>query len=253
MNASSPFLSVVVPAFNEEKRLPGSLEKMIAFLKEQPYSSELIVITDGSKDRTADVARGFSTKFPALKVMEFKENHGKGWGVKEGLLAAAGKYRLFLDADYAVPIDFTTPFLAKMQSEQLDILIGSRTAEGSEFEQRQPFFRQLMGIGFGVLQRLLLAIPFKDTQCGFKMFTAQAVERYFPQVKYECAYFDAELLYVAYNANAKIGEHPVKWKHDNETRLPIGMNRTLELLKKLWMIRFLHPVSALASQTKTAS
>jgi glycosyltransferase involved in cell wall biosynthesis len=253
MNASAPFLSIVVPAFNEEKRLPRSLKQIIAFLREQPYPSELIVVTDGSTDNTALVARSFCADFPGLTVMEFKQNRGKGFGVKEGLLAAKGKFRLFMDADYAVPVDFATPFLAKMQAEQLDILIGSRTAAGSQFEQRQPFIRQQLGIAFGVVQRLLLAIPFKDTQCGFKMFTAQATERYFPQVKYECAYFDAELLYIAHNAGAKIGEHPVRWKHDNETRLPIGANRTAKLLKKLWLIKSLHPIATLASQTKSVS
>lgn len=241
-------LSVIIPAWNEEKRLPATLEKVIDFLKGQVYTSEILVVTDGSKDRTVEVAESFTSIFPSLQVISFPFNKGKGFGVKEGMRAASGKYRLFMDSDYAVPIDFVTPFLTAVQHEGYDIVIGSRAMEQSKVTASQGFPRQQLAQLFGFLQWLVLRLPFRDTQCGFKLFTATAAESYFPQVVYDCAYFDAELLYLAHKSGAKIKQVPVTWQHDGETRLPIGLRRSIDLFGKLLRIRQLHPAHSLLGQ-----
>ncbi len=249
MSSAAPLLSVVVPAYNEEKRLPPTLGLIIDFLSKQSYASEIIVVTDGSHDRTAAVAREFTSKFPNFRVIEFPDNKGKGFSVKHAMLEAAGSFRLFMDADSAVPVEYAEPFLQRMRSEHLDILIASRTAPGAILEQRQPFLRQQLAFLFSFIQRLVLQIPYKDTQCGFKMFTAEAVQRYFPSVEYECAYFDAELLYIAHKQHARIGEFGVRWRHDQETRLPIGMRRSLALVKKLLSVKSIHNQKAIVKET----
>jgi dolichyl-phosphate beta-glucosyltransferase len=240
MPANTPFLSIVIPAYNEERRLPRTLAATIAYLKAQNYSSEILIVTDGSKDKTVEVAQNFCDRFSDLRVLSFAQNRGKGFAVKEGMLAARGSYRLFMDADYAVPIEAVEACLKKLREEHLDMVLGSRSVPEAEFEQAQPFIRHMLAVAFGCLQKAVLRLPYTDTQCGFKLFTAQSAQRYFPLLTYECAYFDAELVYVSHRLGARIGEVGVRWRHDNETRLPIGPRRSLELVKKLWLIRTLH-------------
>ncbi len=232
-------VSVIIPAYNDEKRLPPTLKKVISFLQAQPFSSEILVVTDGSKDRTAEVAEAFKADFPSLRVLAYSFNRGKGFGVKEGMLAATGKHRLFMDADYAVPVDYLTPFLATMD-EGYDIVIGSRGLPDSIISTPQGFPRRQFALLFGQLQHLVLRLPYPDTQCGFKLFTGTAAERFFPLVTYDCAYFDAELLYIAHNAGARIKQLPVTWQHDNETRLPMGLKRSFEVFLQLLKIPRLH-------------
>ncbi len=240
MNSTPPFLSIVIPAFNEQYRLPGTLERIAEYLSDEDYTYEIIVVTDGSTDDTANLARGFVSRVADLKVLEFANNRGKGFAVREGMLHARGSFRLFMDADYAVPVDFVTPCLDLMLYQQMDIVIGSRTAPGAKFEQSQPFIRQQLAVLFGVIQYQILRMPYRDTQCGFKLFTADCAEFLFPMMQYECAYFDAELIYIAHQLGLRIGEVGVTWRHDNETRLPIGISRAFDLLQKLIGIRSKH-------------
>lgn len=236
---SKPFLSVIIPAFNEERRLPSCLESVVAFLSARPFRSEIIVVTDGSRDRTAEVARSFEGQFSNLQTIEFKQNKGKGFAVKAGMLAATGQFRLFMDADCAVPIDFA-PELLQEALNGAEIVIGSRGLKESKFIARQGFVRQQLAIAFGYLQRVVLQLPYLDTQCGFKLFTELAANHYFPLLTFDCAYFDAELLYIAHRSGSVIREVPVTWRHDQETRLPIGTKRTIEIVRKLFSIRAIH-------------
>jgi glycosyltransferase involved in cell wall biosynthesis len=238
---NSVFLSIVIPAYDEEKRLPRTLEETIKFLNTQSYISEIIVVSDGSNDRTKNTADSFRSLFPRLRTIEYHPNKGKGFAVKKGMIDAKGEFRLFMDADYAVPIEFVSTFLS-MINHQYDIVIGSRTLRQSQIETHQPFFRELAAKSFGLLQRIVLQLPFEDTQCGFKLFTKRAVERLFAQLTFHCAYFDTELLFIAYHSKMKIGEIGIRWTHDGETRLPIGIKRTLEILRKLFRIRRIHPI-----------
>jgi dolichyl-phosphate beta-glucosyltransferase len=235
----APLVSIIIPALNEASRLPRTLNCCIAFLEKQNYASEILVVTDGSKDQTAAVAESFVSQFKNMRVLSFSENRGKGFGVKSGMLAAHGKFRLFMDADNAVPIDFLSSFLEKCESGY-DIIIGSRTQKTSKILKAQGFLRYRLAIIFRYIQKLVLGLPYWDTQCGFKLFTAKAAEDLFPRTTLDCAFFDAELLYMAHKAKYKVFEHPVSWHHDPDTRLPIGFRRSIELLKLLFVIKRTH-------------
>ncbi len=232
-------VSIIIPAYNEEKRLPETLRHTIDYLKSQPYESEIIVVSDGSKDRTKDTAEAFIKDFPSLRVFEYSPNRGKGFAVKTGMLTATGEYRLFMDADYAVPIEYLEKFLSLMSGSE-KIIIGSRGLKDSIIETHQMFFREKLAQLFGVLQRFVLGLPIRDTQCGFKLFRKSITEDLFRKIKYDCSYFDAELLYIAYKSKLPIEEVPVKWKHDMETRMPIGIKRSIELVIKLFKIKKIH-------------
>jgi len=232
-------LSVIIPAYNEEKRLPSTLERTIDFLRKQPYTSEIIVVTDGSTDNTAHVARSFAKDFPSLTVIEQDTKVGKGYAVKLGMLSANGDYRLFMDADYAVPIEYISSFLSLAKRNNA-IVIASRGLEKSILEKRQKFLREKMARLFGVIQRQVLGLPIIDTQCGFKLFDEHSTKRIFNALTYTCSYFDAELLYIAHHSGIPIEEVPVAWRHDNETRLPIGMKRSVDLFIKLFKIKRIH-------------
>lgn len=239
-----PYISIIIPAFNEAKRLPGTLTRTIEFLKAQSYSSEIIVVSDGSIDETKKVASSFCGSYPNLRVIEYFPNHGKGYAVKKGISEATGEYRLFMDADYAVPIEYLSTFMS-MINHKYDIVIGSRGLRQSQIESHQPFLRELAAKTFGLIQRIILRLPILDTQCGFKLFTKEASEKLFSKTTFDCAYFDAELLYIAYFSGMQIGEIGVRWNHDGETRLPIGVKRTVEILKKLFLIKNIHSISHL--------
>jgi hypothetical protein len=143
-----------------------------------------------------------------------------------------------MDADYAVPIEYLGSMLDEIKEN--DIVIGSRGLQNSAVEIHQNFIREKLAILFGKLQSIILNLPIKDTQCGFKLFTDEAAKILFNLITFDCAYFDAELLYIANKKKMKIKEIPVRWKHDHETRLPVGFKRTLDLLIKLFKIRIMH-------------
>ncbi len=241
-NSDKPFLSIIIPAFNEENRLPLTLQKTIVFLNAQSYVSEIIVVNDGSKDKTKESAEAFLSQYINLHIINLTSNKGKGFAVKEGMLNARGKFRLFMDADYAVPIEFVTTFLSMIDHEY-DIVIGSRGLRQSQIVQHQPFLREYFAKVFGLLQRVILGLPFIDTQCGFKLFTSSAAEKLFNMQTLTCAYFDAEILYIAHNIKMQIGEIGIRWKHDGETRLPIGIKRTTDILYKMFKILRIHKTS----------
>lgn len=234
-------LSIIIPAYNEEKRIKRCLNPTIEFLSKQPYESEIIVVLDGCTDSTRFVVEPFKNEFTNLKIIDYSPNRGKGHAVKTGMLEARGELRMFMDADYAVPIEILPRFILKLK-DGYDIIIASRRHKETVIEQHQLFLRELAGKGFGLLQRLVLGIPYYDTQCGFKLFTKEAAEYLFPQLKYNCSYFDAEMMYVAYKSRMKVLEMPVKWRHDGVTSMPIGSSRTLDLLKKLFRLKGNHKI-----------
>jgi glycosyltransferase involved in cell wall biosynthesis len=232
-------LSVIIPAFNEESRLPLCLEKTLEFLSGQDYQFEIIVVNDGSTDNTSSIAEGFSARFPQVKLIELSSNRGKGFAVKTGMLKASGDLRLFMDADYAVPAGFIDSFITVIK-KGYDIVIGARGLKETRIIKHQSFTRELAGKMFGKLQKLILGIPYYDTQCGFKLFTAESSELLFNQINYECSYFDAEVMYLAYKKKLRIKEMPVDWTHDGSTRMPVGLIRTIDLIRKLFRLKSLH-------------
>ncbi|MFN8551879.1 MAG: dolichyl-phosphate beta-glucosyltransferase [Candidatus Obscuribacterales bacterium] len=242
-------VSIVIPAYNEGSRLPRTLMNTAKFLAKQAYSSEVIVVTDGSTDDTEDVVKEAAARYGGIRLISFPKNRGKGFSVKYGMINALGDYRLFMDADYAVPIEYLNEFLAEIERGG-DLIIGSRAHQNTQIDMPQAFPRRQLAIGFGYLQRAILRMPYLDTQCGFKMFTADAVKLLFPHIVYECAYFDAELLYVATKMGLQVKEIGVKWTHDQQTRLPIGLNRSLDLFQKLIAIPSLHADKQPVSKTR---
>ena len=234
-------LSVIIPAYNEEKRIVRTLKPTISFLSEQPYESEIIVVCDGCTDSTRQAAESFSGEFKNLRIIDYTPNRGKGYAVKQGMLGASGELRLFMDADYAVPIELITGFIEKI-SKGNDIVIASRRHKDSVIEKHQMFLRELAGKGFGLFQVLVLGFPYFDTHCGFKLYTAKAAEYLFHEIKYDCNFFDPEAMYIAYKAKMKVAEMPVVWRHDGDTRIPVGPSKTLDITKKLFRIKGNHKV-----------
>jgi dolichyl-phosphate beta-glucosyltransferase len=204
-----PYLSVVIPAFNEEERIGSTLKQVCEYLSRQSYTWEIVLVDDGSKDQTVAVARTIMTGQP-LRIVTHERNQGKGAAIKHGIVAAQGELRLFSDADLSTPIDELSRLLQPL-GEGYDIAIGSRGLKESRLERRQAWYRELMGRVFNLLVRLLVLGGIKDTQCGFKLFTAQAAQALFPLQTMQGYAFDVEILLRARQKGYKIKEVPVRW------------------------------------------
>lgn len=216
MTASS--LSVIVPAYNEAPRLPGTLASVRAYLRGLGREHEIVVVDDGSTDTTADVARAAGDD---VRVLRHEANRGKGYAVRRGMLAATGARRLMTDADLSTPIEE----LAKLEAEierGFDIAIGSRAVAGARIEVHQPAYREAMGRLFNRLVQALLLPGLCDTQCGFKLFTARAAQTVFSVSSLDGFSFDVEALYVARHRSLRIAEVPVTWRNDAATRVGLG-------------------------------
>jgi len=238
MSDKEIYLSVIVPCYNEEKRLPDTLLEMDKFFSEKDYAYEIIVFDDGSKDKTKEVASNFKKMIKNLKVLGDKENHGKGYVVKRGMLEAKGKFRLFADADNSTPIqeiDKLLPFFEK----GYDIVIGSRAKGGREknIKIEQPLYRRMLAKCGNIAISALAVKGIRDTQCGFKCFTKEATEYIFNKTRINRWGFDIEALAIAQKKGYKIQDVPVSWYNSAESRVrPIkGAITTLgELLKIKW-------------------
>lgn len=221
-------LSVIVPAYNEEKRLPKTLKAIDAYLKKQDYSYEILVVSDGSQDRTVQIAQKLALKIQNLRVIEEKENHGKGYAVRVGMLGAKGAYRVFMDADNSTSIDH----IAKMWPEFKkghQVVIGSRDIKGAQIAVRQPWWRQRLGDVFNLIVQVLSGLwGVWDTQCGFKGFRAQAAKEIFSRGTINRWAFDVEVLVVAKKLGCSIKEVPVRWVNDKESKVRLsGMVKML--------------------------
>ena len=204
------YLSIVIPAYNEEERLGATLEKIAAYLALQDYGYEVIVVSDGSTDRTAAVAREWRPAGFPLEIIDRKENRGKGYSVREGAARAQGDNVLFSDADLSTPIEDAEKLLPYLQ-KGFGLVIGSRNMEASELIVKQPFYRQLMGRVFNLLVRTLAVPGIIDSQCGFKLFSRPALAAISPLCRIDGFSFDVEMLYIARRLGIKIKEVPVRW------------------------------------------
>ncbi len=233
-----PYLSVIIPAYNEAKRLPLTLIDINKHLLGSDFSYEIIVVNDGSKDATAEVATRFSHLIKNLRLIDNKENHGKGWVVRQGMLKAKGEIRLFTDADNSTSIDQFSKMIPYFK-EGYEVVIGSRDIEGAKLVPPQPWYKRLAGdIGNLVIQLLLLPGMW-DTQCGFKAFTEEVALKIFPLMKIDRWAFDVETLSLAKKLGYKIKEIPVVWVNSpfSSVKLPSYINFFGEVLKiKWWMI-----------------
>jgi len=215
---SDCFLSIVFPAHNEEKRLPRTLEQTAAFLQAQPYSAEIIVVENGSTDRTLAVAEEHAARFPMLRVI-YEEQRGKGRAVRRGMLAARGKYRFFCDVDLSMPITEINRFFPP-QLEGAEIVIASREAPGS-VRYNEPAYRHTTGRVFNWMVKTLALPGIEDSQCGFKCFSASAAEALFPLQTIMGWSFDVELLYAARRRGLRIVELDIPWYFNPDSKIHV--------------------------------
>jgi len=206
-----PFLSIIIPAYNEVQRLPAALEQASAFLKQQTFSYEIIVVENGSSDRTFEIAQAMTEHITNLHVIH-EPLRGKGRAVKTGMLAARGDYRFICDADLSMPIEEVSRFLPP-QLTGVPIAIASREAPGAA-RYDEPHYRHVVGRAFNWLVRLMLLPGLNDTQCGFKCFTADAAERIFPLVTIDGWTFDVEALFIARRLGLEIREVGIPWYYN---------------------------------------
>jgi dolichyl-phosphate beta-glucosyltransferase len=231
-----PTYSIVIPAYNEESRLAATLSSVLAYVHAQAWDAEVLVVNDGSRDRTLEIVQTFAAKDPTLRLVQNPGNRGKGFSVRNGMLHARGRIVLFTDADLSSPIE-EAPKLFNALDEGADIAIGSRWLRSETQTHRQPLHRQLFGRIFNVLLRLTLGLQFADTQCGFKAFKRPAVDAIFPLQKIERWGFDPEILFLARKFKFKVKEIPVAWGHSGDTRINSlidGSRMFQEMLRIRW-------------------
>lgn len=234
-------LSIIIPSFNEEKRIVRTLEKTISYLDKQDYESEIIVVCDGNSDSTHEVAASFKTDVKiSLRVLRYEINRGKGYAVRYGMSRGAGELIMFMDADYAVPIEQLERGLQLLENGA-DIAIASRTLTESQILVRQNFLRQLSAKTYIFIQNLYLGLNIKDTQCGFKIFTKEAAEKLFSRQKLNSFIFDPEILWLAQNLGFSVAEFPVTWSHVEGSQILFdSFSKSLFVFQELYKIKKLH-------------
>lgn len=231
-------LSIVIPAFNEEARIGPSLHRIREYLAEQTYSFEIVVVDDGSTDRTTQEAERALGGTDG-RVLRYEPNRGKGHAVRYGVIRAKGRVVLFSDADLATPIEELAK-LEKALGDGADIAIGSRDVPGSQLLRRQSLFREMGGKLFNRFVQLLAVPGIRDTQCGFKLFTARAARAIFPHCKIDNFSFDVEVLYLARRLGFKVAEVPVVWRHQEGSKVRVWRDgpRMLRTLIRIRMTRY---------------
>ena len=228
-DVARPFLSVVIPAYNEENRLGPTVARIQEYLAGQSYTSDILVVNNASTDRTGEVARA-----TGVKVID-EPRRGKGAAVRSGMLAALGDYVLFSDADLSTPIEEVEKLLASVR-ERYDIAIASRGLPESNIVKRQPWYRELVGRLGNVLVRMAAVRGIADTQCGFKLFPRELAQKLFRVARLTGAAFDVEVLFIAQRRGLKIAEVPVTWIDSPDTRFN-RVTDSLDALKDLVRIR----------------
>jgi dolichyl-phosphate beta-glucosyltransferase len=210
--------SIVIPAYNESERIQGSLKKIVAFLSEQNWQIEVLVVNDGSRDNTAEIVRQYAAEYPYIRLIENPGNRGKGYSIRNGMLQATGDVVLFTDADLSAPITEAPKLFAEIE-KGADVAFGSRWLIAKMQTERQSIMRQIAGRTYNLLMRVLLSLKYKDTQCGFKAFNRRAVETIFTRQRIERWGFDVELLFLAQKFRLNIVEVPVAWAHDDRSKI----------------------------------
>jgi len=230
-----PELTIVVPAYNEEQRLPASLEKIANYIRAERSDTEVLLVDDGSTDRTAAVAESWRDRIPQLRVLSNGINRGKGFSVRHGSLEARGDIVLFTDADLSAPIEEAEKLLEALKT--CDVAIGSRAVNRNLIEVHESPFREFAGIIFNRIVRVTLRLPFVDTQCGFKAFRRERCKIIFEQQTIERFGFDPELLYLARHHGLTIKEIPVRWAHSPATKVNM-MRDSVQMFVDVFVIRW---------------
>ena len=231
-----PKYSIVIPAYNESARIPATLESVIACVREQGWDAEIIVVNDGSTDATAQLVKAIAEKAPELRLIENPGNRGKGYSVRNGVLHSLGDVVMFTDSDLSAPIEEAERLFAAIAAGA-DIAIGSRWLESGRQTHRQPLYRQFFGRCFNAVTRMVMGLPFVDTQCGFKAFTRAAAQTVFQLQTIERWGFDPEILFIALKRGFTVKEVSVSWAHDERSRISY-LRDGLQMLKELCIIRW---------------
>ncbi|HKS97736.1 MAG TPA: dolichyl-phosphate beta-glucosyltransferase [Terriglobia bacterium] len=234
---AEPFLSIVIPAYNEYLRLGTSLEKTRQYLAAKNFASELVIVDDGSRDQTPELLREAAARFPALRVLRNEPNQGKGYSVRRGVLEARGEFVLFTDADLSAPIEEADKLLAALKSSGADAAVGSRALQRELVGVHQPWFREYAGRGFNLLVRLFTGLRIRDTQCGLKLFRRATTRRAFELQCVTGFGFDPELLFLIERLGGKLVEVPVRWYDNPATKVRFLRDSTtmfLDLIRLRW-------------------
>jgi len=235
MEQESFYLSVIIPAYNEEKRLPATLRSIKDYLGKQNYRAEVIVVSDGSTDRTNEIVLEQAKEMPNLKLIAQEKRLGKGGAVQSGMMKAKGQFRLFMDADNSTSLDQIEKMWPVFE-QGYQVVIGSRDVKGAVLDPPQPFYRRILGDCFKLLRKLIVGLwDLEDTQCGFKAFTAEAAEGIFPRIKLKGWAFDVELLVIARKLGYKIKEVPIHWVNDPHSK--VKFESMIEMFFELLKIR----------------
>src|SRR5579863_4260715 len=231
-----PKYSIIIPAYNESARIPATLRSVVDAVRARAWDAEVVVVNDGSRDDTAALVRDFALTAPEVRLLENPANCGKGYSVRHGILHALGDIIMFTDADLSSPIEEAQDLFAAI-AQGADIAIGSRWLATSRQTHRQPLYRQFFGRCFNLLTRMVMNLPFADTQCGFKAFTRAAAQTVFQLQTIERWGFDPEILFIALMRGYQIREVPVSWAHDERTRISY-LRDGLQMLKELAIVRW---------------
>lgn len=234
---TEPHLSIVIPAYNESRRMGRTLEKIREYVRSKPFAIEVIAVDDGSTDRTREVLQEAAAQFPAMRVLANNGNRGKGFTVRRGILEAQGKFVLFTDADLSAPIGEADKLLAAIESQGADAAVGSRALQRELIGVHQPWFREFGGRCFNLIVRLFTGLKIHDTQCGLKLFRHATTRRAFELQRVERFGFDPEVLFLIERLGGKIVEVPVRWNNDPATKVHLLRDATrmfLDLVALRW-------------------
>jgi dolichyl-phosphate beta-glucosyltransferase len=232
-----PFLSIVIPAYNEASRLGRTLDLIRHYASGKPFAVEVVVVDDGSSDATPSLVRERAQDWPALRLVVNERNRGKGFSVRRGVLEAEGELVLFTDADLSAPIEEADKLLAALQSSRAIAAIGSRALDRSLIRIRQPKWREYAGRAFNLLVRLITGLPLRDTQCGLKLFRRAAVLPAFRAQRVTGFGFDPEVLFLIRRWGGEVVEVPVRWDNDPATKVRFFRD-SLRMLVELGLLRW---------------
>ena len=230
-------LSIVVPAYNEQTRLPATIRRILEYLSVSEWLfHELVIVVDGSTDGTVEVASEFARDNPNVRVLRNPGNRGKGYSVRHGMMEARGEWRLFTDADLSSPIEEIEKLWAAMERDGSEVAIGSRALDRSLIGVHQPGMRESAGRIFNAVMRAVVGLSIADTQCGFKLFQGSASREIFSRQKLERFGFDVEILFIAKKCGYRISEVPVRWNHVDGSK--VGMMTGLHAFTELAAVRW---------------
>ncbi len=232
----APQYSIVIPAFNEQARIGATLDKVLTCVKAHDWSAEVLVVNDGSRDRTAAIVQSMVAQHANLRLIENPGNRGKGYAVRNGILQARGAIVMFTDADLSAPMD-EAELLFTALANGADVAIGSRWLDRSRQTLQQPIYRRFFGRCFNWLTRLVMHLPLADTQCGFKAFRRDAARAIFIRQRIERWGFDPEILYIALRLGLRVEEVAVTWGHDERSRISY-LKDGLKMIEELLRVRF---------------